>query len=81
MSLRQWNSVSERARLDCYTLISEMLLEEEAIDDTSSSESSMEGMEINLDQEISFLTDIEDEEEGDDEDDAMSIDVVGEAVQ
>jgi hypothetical protein len=58
-----------------------MLLEEEAIDDTSSSESSMEGMEINLDQEISFLTDIEDEEEGDDEDDAMSIDVVGEAVQ
>jgi hypothetical protein len=82
MSLHRWNSVSERARLERYTLVSEMLMEDEAIDDSSSSDSSMEGMEILLDQELSFLTDIRDEEEDDDEDkDAMSINVISEAVQ
>ena len=48
---------------------------------TSSSDSSMEGMEITLDQDLSFLTDIEDKEDEDDEEDAMSIDVISEAVQ
>jgi hypothetical protein len=61
--------------------MSEMLLEEETFDDSSSSDSSMEGMEITLDQDLSFLTDIEDEEDEDDEEDAMSTDVISEAVQ
>ena len=80
MSLRQWNSVSERARLERYILMSEMLLEEDALNDSSSSDSSMEGMMITLDQDLSFLADNEDDEEDDDEDDAMSINVISAAV-
>ena len=45
--------------------MSEMLLEEEAVDDSSSSDSSMEGMVITLDQDLSFLADVEDKEEDD----------------
>jgi hypothetical protein len=82
MSLRQWNSVSERACLERYILMSEMLLEEEAVDDSSSSDSSMEGMVITLDKDLNFLTDVEDEEEDDDEEeDAISIDIISVAVQ
>ena len=80
MSLRQWNSVAERARLECYLLISEMLLEEESFDDSSSSDSSMDQFFDDLDQDLSFLTDVEDEEEDIEEDDAMSVDVVDEVV-
>ena len=60
--------------------MSEMLLEEEAVDDSSSSDSSMEGMVITLDQDLSFLTDVEDEEDDDDKEDAISINVVSVAV-
>ena len=35
-----------------------MLLEEDALNDSSSSDSSMEGMVITLDQDLSFLIDI-----------------------
>ena len=76
MSLRQWNSVSERARLERYILMSEKLLQADALNDSCSSDSSMEGMVISLDQDLSFLTDIEDDEEDDDEEDAMSIDMI-----
>ena len=81
MSLRRWNSVAERARLERYLLISEMLLEEESVDDSSSSDSSMERIFDTLDQDLSFLTDVEDEEEDTEEDDAMSVDVINEVVQ
>ena len=81
MSLRRWTSVSERARLERYMLMYEMLLEEEVDDDSSSSVSSIQGMEISFDNNLSFLTDVEDVEEDDDEEDAMSIDVIGKLVQ
>jgi hypothetical protein len=84
MSLRRWNSVAERACLDRYILISEMLLEEESVDDSSSSDSSMEGMEDTLDQDLSFLTDVEDDEdeqEDTEEDDAMSVNIVNKVLQ
>ena len=67
MSLRWWNSVAERARLERYILISEMLLEEESVYDSSSCDSSMDGMEDTLDQDLSFLTDVEDDEDEEDE--------------
>ena len=57
-----------------------MLLEEDAQNDSSSSDSSMEGIMITLDQDLSFLADNEDDEEDDDDDDAMSIDVISAAV-
>ena len=61
--------------------MSEMLLEQEAVDDSSSSDSSMEGVVITLDQDLSFLIDVKDKEDDDDEEDAISIDVVSAAVQ
>jgi hypothetical protein len=82
MSLRRWNSVAERAHLDRYILISEMLLEEESFDDSSSSDSSMESLEDALDHDVSFLTDVEDDDEdAEQEDDAMSVDVVNDVLQ
>ena len=80
MSLRQWNSVAERARLQRYVLLAEMMLEEEEDDDSSDDDDSSEeasggelmDMEMDfIDQELSFITDVdddhEDEEEGDEE--------------
>ena len=83
MSLRQWNSVAERARLQRYVLLAEMMLEEEEDDDSSDDDDSSEeasggelmDMEMDfIDQELSFITDIDDdnddeEEEGDEEHD------------
>jgi hypothetical protein len=78
MSLRQWNSVAERARLQRYVLLAEMMVEEEEDDDSSDDDLSEEAsggmmdMKIKfIDQELSFITDInddtDDEEEGDEE--------------
>jgi hypothetical protein len=81
MSLRQWNSVAERARLQRYIFMSEILLQQEALDDDSSSDSSMDQMI--MDDELSFITvstdnggDEEEQEEGE----AMDIDVINSAV-
>jgi hypothetical protein len=85
MSLRQWNSVAERVRLQRYVLLAEMMLEEEEDDDSSDDDLSEEeasggglmDMEMEfIDQELSFITDIDDdnddeEEEGDEEDDTV----------
>jgi hypothetical protein len=82
MSLHQWNSVAECARLQHYVLLAEMMLEEEDGDSSDDdSEASSGGMpmemEFIIDQELSFITDIdnndaeeeegEEEEEGDEE--------------
>ena len=83
MSLRQWNSVAERARLQRYVLLAEMMLEEEEDDDSSDDDSSGEvpmDVEIIVDQELSFIdidnNDMDDndyeEEEGDKEDDTVN---------
>jgi hypothetical protein len=85
MSLCQWNSVAECARLQRYVLLAEMMLEEEEDDDSSDDYSSEEeasggglmDMEMEfIDQELSFITDIDndnddEEEEGDEEDDTV----------
>ena len=75
MSLRQWNSVAERARLQHYVLLAEMMLEEEdgdsSDDDSEASGGMPMEMEFIIDQELSFITGIDDndaeEEEGDEE--------------
>ena len=80
MSLRQWNSVAERVRLQRYVLLAEMMLEEEEVGDSSDDDSEASGgmdmeMEFIIDQELSFITDIDnnaDEEgEGDEEHDTV----------
>ena len=65
-------------------LMSEMLLEEEALDDSSSSDSSIEGMKISFDQDLSLITDLDDEvddDDNDDDEDSMSIDVIDKVVK
>jgi hypothetical protein len=75
MSLHQWNSVAERARLQHYVLLEEMMLEEEGGDSSDDYSEASGGMPVEMefiiDQELSFITDINDndaeEEEGDEE--------------
>jgi hypothetical protein len=62
MSLRQWNSVAERAQLQCYVLLAEIMLEEEEDDDSSDDDSEASGgmpmdIELIIDQELSFIAD------------------------
>jgi hypothetical protein len=79
MSLHQWNSVAERARLQHYVLLAEMMLEEEKDGDSSDDDSEASvGMDMEIfiiNQELSFITDIDDndaeEEEGDGEHDTV----------
>jgi hypothetical protein len=80
MSLCQWNSVAEHARLQRYVLLAEMMLEEEEDGNSSDDDSEASGgmpmeMEFIIDQELSFITDIDDndaeEEEGDKENDTV----------
>ena len=65
MSLRQWNSVAEHAWLQRYVLLAEMMLEEEEDGDFSDDDSEASGgmpmeMEFIIDQELSFITEIDD---------------------
>jgi hypothetical protein len=76
MSLHQWNLVAEHVQLQRYVLLAEMMLEEEEEGDSSDDDSEASGgmdmeMEFIINQELSFITDINDndaeEEEGDEE--------------
>lgn len=71
MSLRQWNSVAERARLQRYVVLAEFLLKQNALDD-SSSDSSIDEMDDEIDDDLSFITVSTDY--GDDEGEAMDVD-------
>jgi hypothetical protein len=86
MSLHQWNSVAEHDRLQRYVLLAEMMLEEEEDDDSTDDDSEeasggVMDMEMEfIDQELSFITDIDDdnhaedeEEEGDKEDELSTM--------